>query len=183
MKKIFLIIAVVCFVLFSATQSFALMIYPDGQWHGFEMNTDGSLDSQFEFDVPSSGAWLDLALQGQDGGSILASLSTFQQMWISKGEYDDSGPSIVHRKCFSILFPVVPLLAEPMAMSEAEDEWYFRSRLYEEGSYVLSSLDSSNDEPVLGALRLYPNAVPEPATMLLFGTGLAGAFIRRRRKA
>ncbi|KAH9488597.1 Actin-3 [Bulinus truncatus] len=34
------------------------------------------------------------------GGSILGSLSTFQQMWISKQEYDDSGPSIVHRKCF-----------------------------------------------------------------------------------
>ncbi|KAI3448289.1 hypothetical protein Pfo_004954 [Paulownia fortunei] len=34
------------------------------------------------------------------GGSILASLSTFQQMWITKGEYDESGPAIVHRKCF-----------------------------------------------------------------------------------
>ncbi|RPB25416.1 Actin/actin-like protein [Terfezia boudieri ATCC MYA-4762] len=36
------------------------------------------------------------------GGSILASLyaATFQQMWISKQEYDESGPSIVHRKCF-----------------------------------------------------------------------------------
>jgi actin-related protein len=34
------------------------------------------------------------------GGSILASLSTFQQMWITKEEYNDSGPSIVHRKCF-----------------------------------------------------------------------------------
>jgi len=34
------------------------------------------------------------------GGSILASLATFQQMWISKSEYDESGPSIVHRKCF-----------------------------------------------------------------------------------
>jgi actin, other eukaryote len=34
------------------------------------------------------------------GGSILASLSTFQQMWISKAEYDEAGPSIVHRKCF-----------------------------------------------------------------------------------
>ncbi|KAG5277313.1 hypothetical protein AALO_G00116090 [Alosa alosa] len=34
------------------------------------------------------------------GGSILASLSTFQQMWISKQEYDESGPSIVHSKCF-----------------------------------------------------------------------------------
>ena len=34
------------------------------------------------------------------GGSILASQSTFQQMWITKQEYDESGPSIVHRKCF-----------------------------------------------------------------------------------
>ena len=34
------------------------------------------------------------------GGSILASLSTFQHMLISKQEYDESGPSIVHRKCF-----------------------------------------------------------------------------------
>jgi len=34
------------------------------------------------------------------GGSILASLSTFQEMLISKEEYDESGPAIVHRKCF-----------------------------------------------------------------------------------
>ena len=34
------------------------------------------------------------------GGSILSYLSTFQTMWITKQEYDESGPSIVHRKCF-----------------------------------------------------------------------------------
>ncbi|KAJ1987068.1 Actin-1 [Coemansia umbellata] len=34
------------------------------------------------------------------GGSILASLPTFQQIWISKVEYDEAGSSIVHRKCF-----------------------------------------------------------------------------------
>lgn len=34
------------------------------------------------------------------GGSILSSLSNFQCMWITKAEYDDSGPQIVHRKCF-----------------------------------------------------------------------------------
>jgi actin-related protein len=34
------------------------------------------------------------------GGSIHASLSTFRDTCISKKEYDDSGPSIVHRKCF-----------------------------------------------------------------------------------
>eukprot|EP00758_Cryptobia_borreli_P007901 Tbor_TRINITY_DN5337_c4_g2::TRINITY_DN5337_c4_g2_i1::g.4239::m.4239/K05692/ACTB_G1; actin beta/gamma 1 len=34
------------------------------------------------------------------GGSILSSLTTFQTMWITKQEYDDSGPTIVHNKCF-----------------------------------------------------------------------------------
>jgi len=33
------------------------------------------------------------------GGSILASLSTFQTCWITEEEYDESGPEIVHRKC------------------------------------------------------------------------------------
>lgn len=34
------------------------------------------------------------------GGSILSSLATFQSMWITKQEYDEAGPGIVHRKCF-----------------------------------------------------------------------------------
>jgi len=34
------------------------------------------------------------------GGSILSSLSTFGQMWITRSEYDESGPAIVHKKCF-----------------------------------------------------------------------------------
>ncbi|KAJ7246352.1 hypothetical protein C8J57DRAFT_1190321 [Mycena rebaudengoi] len=34
------------------------------------------------------------------GGSVLASLSTFQNLWCSKQEYDENGPGIVHRKCF-----------------------------------------------------------------------------------
>jgi len=33
------------------------------------------------------------------GGSILASLSTFEEMWVTKEEYDEAGPGIVHRKC------------------------------------------------------------------------------------
>lgn len=33
------------------------------------------------------------------GGSILTSLNTFQTNWITKDEYDENGPSIVHRKC------------------------------------------------------------------------------------
>ncbi|EQB61566.1 actin [Vairimorpha apis BRL 01] len=34
------------------------------------------------------------------GGSIVASLSTFQEMWVSKAEYQEHGPFIVSRKCF-----------------------------------------------------------------------------------
>jgi actin-related protein len=33
------------------------------------------------------------------GGSILSSLSTFEEMWVTSAEYDESGPGIVHRKC------------------------------------------------------------------------------------
>ncbi|AEO70518.1 17d11f09-ac06-4c34-a366-304b0cc16418 [Thermothielavioides terrestris] len=38
-----------------------------------------------------NGAWL--------GGSILASLGTFHQMWISRHEYDENGPGIVEKRC------------------------------------------------------------------------------------
>jgi actin len=33
------------------------------------------------------------------GGSILASLSTFQDAWVSKKQYDETGPHVVHRQC------------------------------------------------------------------------------------
>ncbi|KAK8917001.1 Actin-related protein 4 [Platanthera zijinensis] len=33
------------------------------------------------------------------GGSILASLGSFQQMWFSKGEYEEHGASYIQRKC------------------------------------------------------------------------------------
>eukprot|EP01070_Trichotokara_eunicae_P009333 Trichotokara_eunicae@DN6049_c0_g1_i10.p2 len=35
------------------------------------------------------------------GGSILSSLSTFQSQWITREEFDEAGPTIVHRKCAS----------------------------------------------------------------------------------
>jgi actin-related protein len=34
------------------------------------------------------------------GGSILASLHTFENMWLSRAEYDEQGAGLVHRKCF-----------------------------------------------------------------------------------
>jgi actin beta/gamma 1 len=34
------------------------------------------------------------------GGSILSGLSTFQHLWLSKQDYNEYGPTIVHRRCF-----------------------------------------------------------------------------------
>lgn len=36
------------------------------------------------------------------GGSVLASLSTFQTMWVTKQDYDETGPSVVHRSEFRV---------------------------------------------------------------------------------
>jgi len=35
------------------------------------------------------------------GGSILTSLNTFANQWVTRDEYDEFGPSILHRKCSS----------------------------------------------------------------------------------
>jgi len=37
------------------------------------------------------------------GGSVLASLSTFLKIWISKEQYDEFGPDIVQTLCFSVI--------------------------------------------------------------------------------
>ena len=34
------------------------------------------------------------------GGSILTSLSNFENLWVTKNDYKEIGASIVHRKCF-----------------------------------------------------------------------------------
>lgn len=34
------------------------------------------------------------------GGSTLSTLAAFQPMWVTKGEYEEVGVNIVHRKCF-----------------------------------------------------------------------------------
>jgi len=40
-----------------------------------------------------------------------------------------------------------------------------------------------NDGEIIGGQNPGENVVPEPATMALFGTGLVGAFVRRRKRA
>lgn len=48
------------------------------------ISANGSVERRF-------GSWI--------GGSILASIGTFQQMWISSQEYEESGKGQVERKC------------------------------------------------------------------------------------
>ena len=59
-----------------------------------EIATLTPIDTEFKVIAPPNrkhSVWV--------GGSILAALPSFQQMWVSLIDYDESGPSIVHRKC------------------------------------------------------------------------------------
>lgn len=49
--------------------------------------------------APPSNSSRKLSISCWSGGSVLASLSSFKHMWISEDEYNETGPSIVHRKC------------------------------------------------------------------------------------
>jgi actin len=71
----------------------------------YELDTNGikagSSIARFQTRVHDQPTGIHQSLQVWIGGSILSSLSTFQEMWISKEEYDESGPDIVFRKCYS----------------------------------------------------------------------------------
>lgn len=49
--------------------------------------------------IHSSGNMTERKYSSWLGGSILASLGTFHQLWISKQEYQEHGPNIVHARC------------------------------------------------------------------------------------
>ncbi|XP_069603771.1 actin-like protein 7A [Ranitomeya imitator] len=48
----------------------------------------------------SISAWPDRQFCVWRRGSILASLHSFQPLWLHRSEYDEHGPSIIYRKCF-----------------------------------------------------------------------------------
>lgn len=68
--------------------------------HGFQNRLSKSIDVPAAFKVKVINA-----LQNErkyaawTGGSILASLGTFHQMWFSRSEYEEHGASILQRKC------------------------------------------------------------------------------------
>ncbi|KAM3178448.1 hypothetical protein ACTXT7_002535 [Hymenolepis weldensis] len=62
------------------------------------LNKEINAIAQFSFKVSINTAPEGGRLSSWLGGSILASLSTFHKMWITKPEYNEYGPAIVHRK-------------------------------------------------------------------------------------
>ena len=78
-----------------------MMIGGTSMFKGFEKRLENDLGRLMESGAKvkviapkerNKSAWI--------GGSVLVSLATFSQMWITKAEYDETGPSIVHLKCF-----------------------------------------------------------------------------------
>merc|ERR1711936_1005424 len=89
------------------------------------------------------------------GGSILSSLSTFQQMWITKQEYDECGPSIVYilrdKKSLSakeLLYREQRYLRRRLELlgEEVGVDIHKRRSISESSSSSLSSIQSSNSE-------------------------------------
>eukprot|EP01059_Diplonema_ambulator_P037496 TRINITY_DN9948_c0_g1_i1.p1 TRINITY_DN9948_c0_g1~~TRINITY_DN9948_c0_g1_i1.p1 ORF type:complete len:402 (+),score=163.46 TRINITY_DN9948_c0_g1_i1:171-1208(+) len=64
-----------------------------------DMQAAAEMDQKYEEDLRTLNKRVKMA-KIWIGGSILSSLSTFATMWVKKEEYDESGPGIVHKKCF-----------------------------------------------------------------------------------
>jgi hypothetical protein len=104
-----------------------------------------------------------------NGGSLLASFSTFQPMWISKEKYDESGPGIVHCKCVelgAVIGAANPNLAQLLGQLSAlrsekdriiaardADLLVVRSekdRAISERDAALAALEAERNRPVVG---------------------------------
>lgn len=64
-----------------------------------ELQADERFSGTNKFKIVSHSAGLERQFSSWIGGSILASLGTFQQLWVSRVEYNEHGSDIVERKC------------------------------------------------------------------------------------
>ncbi|CAH3037107.1 unnamed protein product [Porites lobata] len=95
------------------------------------------------------------------GGSILASLSTFQQMWISKQEYDESGPSIVH-----------PNLAQNFQFKMADED--VAALVIDNGSGMCKAGFAGDDAP----RAVFPSIVGRPRHQgVMVGMGQKDSYV------
>ena len=58
----------------------------------------GLVPSMMKFKVTGPANTVERRYSTWIGGSILASLGTFQQMWLSKAEYKEYGAGFIHKK-------------------------------------------------------------------------------------
>ena len=70
--------------------------FPERMWHEVNILAQ-KLDKNYEVKVLAPkerkySVWL--------GGSVLASLDTFNTMWVSKADYEENGAKIIHQRCF-----------------------------------------------------------------------------------
>lgn len=55
--------------------------------------------AQYKFRLAASTSATERRFSAWIGGSILASLGSFHQMWVSKQDYEEVGKSIIEKKC------------------------------------------------------------------------------------
>ncbi|XP_074850090.1 actin-like protein 7A [Carettochelys insculpta] len=67
---------------------------------GFPDRFQKELTKMYPNDDPITAASPDRCSAVWTGGSILASLKAFQQLWVYRREYEEQGPFFIYRKCF-----------------------------------------------------------------------------------
>ena len=70
--------------------------------NGFSDRLNGELSMMYpglKIKIHAAGLTSERRFGSWIGGSILASLGTFHQMWISRKEYEENGPGIVEKRC------------------------------------------------------------------------------------
>ncbi|KAM4708982.1 actin-like protein 7A [Discoglossus pictus] len=69
-------------------------------FEGFQERLQRELNKLSPHEKPVISASPERKFSVWTGGSILASLKSFQQLWVYRKEYDEHGPFVVYRKCF-----------------------------------------------------------------------------------
>jgi len=70
--------------------------------YGFNDRLNNELQAAFpgvRCKIHAPGSTIERKYAGWLGGSVLGSLGTFHQMWISKAEYEEVGAGIVEKRC------------------------------------------------------------------------------------
>ena len=180
MKKFLMLVAVCCFIGLLAPQAQAQMPVLDWDW---------SYDDQPVYTNGTDIIFMNATLHNDDlstipwtkTGGMSASFvkNTFSQYSFHFGPDNGgfwpqfTGVSVAPGADFGFIFGrLTPLSSSIAPGTVMQGDGHFSSFGQDKGPYVFEAVVGEGPGP---------SAVPEPATMLLFGTGLFGAFLRKRR--